>query len=249
MQALIVLIFASYWPAVLNLLTDQRGIAPAMARALRLLPDESGWQPQPANGLLGPRFGRSSPLGRWGALGCRDEGNKLSHGQQHDLDLAKLKSRTELMGNEVAGPLRRNGWKTEDSLKMPLGGSVFIVGQVGANSDSVEQQQYKVTGSTGVGATLPAGGEIQVRRVRSVTNYDPDDLMLIREQAKSSVEFTLRWKLPGDLKLEYTGEAVQQLLEHDLRKQDLRLAFPLTSSGQFHIGAKYHSAEPGLPTT
>ena len=61
--------------------------------------------------------------------------------------------------------------------------------------------------------------------------------------------FTLRWKLPGDLKLEYTCESIAQTLERDQLKQDLRLAFPLSTSTQFHIGAKYHSPDSGTPTT
>jgi hypothetical protein len=217
---------------------------------LQLLPDsESQWQRR--DNVLAPRFGEPPPLTGSSALGFRDDGRKRGFGRQRDLDAAKLNSRVELLGGDSISPFRRNGWKTEDSLKLPLGGSLYFVGQVGANSDSIEQQQYKFSSTTGIGATLPAGGEIQLRRVRSLTNYDPDDLVLIREQTKSSVEVTLRWKLPGDMKLEYTGEAsaAQQLLDHEFLKQDMRLAFPLSNSGQFHIGAKYRAPEPGTATT
>jgi hypothetical protein len=254
MSELFLIPLALWIPALLESMQPAPDPVPAMARAMGLLRDpDFDWLAPSRNGVIEHRLQNRlvSPATGLSALGFRDEGSKLSLGQQHDLDLARLDSKLELMATPANIPWRRNGWKSEESLKLPLTGGVFVIGQLGADSADLEQQQYKLVGRTGVGATLPSGGEIQLRHIRSMTNYDPDDFNLIREQARSSFEISLRWKLPGDLSLQYTDETIsaQQAMERDTRKQDLRLAFPLSGSGQFHIGARYHSPDSAVPTT
>jgi hypothetical protein len=140
-------------------------------------------------------------------------------------------------------PVRRSGWQTEDSLKMPLTDRFFVVGQLGANSDSVERQQYKFVGRTGIGWKPPwLGAEIQVRTGRTMTNYDSTTMDIIPERTRTFYEVNTRWPLASFLNLEYTQE--MQLAsapdEHDRQNQDLRVAVPFSSAGQFHIGAKYY---------
>src|SRR5262249_22080798 len=138
--------------------------------------------------------------------------------------------------------------ETEESLKLPFNRTFFVVGKLGADSGSLEQQQYKVVGATGLGVRLPFGGEFQMRRGRSMTNYDPDDLVLIPEGSKDFVEVTTRWTLRGDVKLEYTQESIasQSPLGRDKVKRDVRFAYPLPKDGQIHFGAKYESPDtPG----
>src|SRR5262249_10166345 len=137
-------------------------------------------------------------------LGFRNDGQKLSMGRDVSLDIANVNSKIALIGADNNIPLRRTGWQSEESLKLPFNRTFFVVGKVGADSGSFEQQQYKLSGSTGLGVRLPFGGEFQMRRVRSMTNYDSDDLALVPEHFKDSLELTTKWTLPGDLKLEYT---------------------------------------------
>lgn len=170
------------------------------------------------------------------AMGFRDDGIRRTLGRSLDLDWANLKSRVALFGPVCNIPLQRSGWETEESLKFNLNRSLFLVGRVGANSEWVESQQYKVVGVTGVGLKLPIGGELQVRGGRSLTNYDPDDLVLIPEQAKTFIEFTTRWSLPGSLNLEFTSETVP---DQPNVSRDLKLAMPLPKSGEIHVGARY----------
>jgi len=186
-----------------------------------------------------PRSQADSPASM-ATLGFRDEGAKHTLGRNRDMEWAKLKSRVALFGPTCNLPLLRSGWETEESLKFQLNRSFFVVGRVGANSESVVWQQYKFVGVTGVGMKLPIGGEIQFRGGRSLTNYDPDDLVLIPEQTKTFLEFSTRWALPGHLNLEYTGEAIpaQASFSRDIVKQDLKLARPLSKSGEIHFGAK-----------
>src|SRR5262245_19592960 len=161
----------------------------------------------------------------WAELGFRHDSTKLTHGREVDLDVARIKSRVALFASGESTPLRRSGWETEDSLKSPLSGPFFLVGRVGANSESVEQQSYKLVGMTGLGLRLPIGGEIQMRGGRQMTNYDPDDLYLVPEQSRNFFELSTRWTLPGQLNLEYTREATPA---RSNLKRDIRLAIPLS---------------------
>ena len=201
-----------------------------------------------ANSLF-PYSGRDAGPENWGSLGFRNEGPRQSLGRQVDIEGLKVNSKVALADPDwhVNMPIRRSGWKTEESLKVPFLGPLYVVGQVSADSGSVEQQQYNLVSKTGLGMKLPdwLGGEIQVRTGRSKTNYDSDtDTLLSTDQVKTFVEVSTRWPLAAWLNLEYTGQALPPALspvERDTLKvnQDVRLAFPLSNSGQFQIGAKY----------
>ncbi|MFL5340448.1 MAG: hypothetical protein ACJ8F7_09875 [Gemmataceae bacterium] len=209
-------------------------------------------------GSLFPDASRELVLEDWGALGFSSNGPRRSLGRQVDIEGLKLNSKVVLADPDwhVNTPIRRTGWKTEESVKLPFLGPLFVVGQVGANSGSVEQQQFQLVGKTGVGMKLPSwlGGEIQFRTGRSKTNYDTDtDTLLSAEQVKTFVEVATRWPLAGWLNLEYTGQARPPALspiEHDTLKveQDVRLAMPFSNSGQFHIGARYKWEDTTMPT-
>src|SRR5260370_42568795 len=80
----------------------------------------------------------------WAALGFREEDIRRKMGRQFDLELAMLNSKLVLVdpyANPYV-PLRRSGWQTEESVKMPLAASVFVIGQLQANRGSGECQQY-----------------------------------------------------------------------------------------------------------
>jgi hypothetical protein len=223
------------------ILPDAPPVAPSSADlALRLLPD--------LNAVSTNRGDRDEPAS-WASLGFRNDGRKLSHGRDLNLDIASVNSKVALIGPDNTVPLRRTGWESEDSLKLPFNRTFFVVGKLGADSGSFEQQQYKLVGATGLGVRLPFGGEIQMRRGRSVTNYDPDDLVLVPEHSKDFVEFSTKWTLPGAVKLEYTQESVaaQAPMGRDKITRDVRFAYPLPKDGQIHIGAKYESPDTAAP--
>ncbi len=235
------LVLAALLGLIGPLMAPDASPAPSSAEsALRLFPDVSA---MPAG-----RAVRDEPAS-WASLGFRTDGRKLSHGRDMNLDIASVNSKVALIGPDNTVPLRRTGWESEDSLKLPFNNTFFIVGKVGADSGSLEQQQYKLVGTTGLGVRLPFGGEVQMRRGRSLTNYDPDDLVLVPEHSKDFVEFSTKWTLPGDVKLEYTQESSssQSPLVRDKIKRDVRFAYPLPKDGQIHIGAKYESPDSTTP--
>ena len=171
-----------------------------------------------------------------------------------DLFWAKINSKTAVIDPNAMSnvPLRRSGWQTEESLRLPVFGSLFVVGQVGANSGSVEWQQFKFIGKTGLGWKLPSwlGGEIQLRGGRSVANYDPDSETMMPEQMKKFVEFNTRWPIAEWLNVEYTGQAssTQTLTVHDVLTHEIRFAVPLWHSGEFRVGARYRGEDPASQT-
>jgi hypothetical protein len=206
----------------------------------------------------GERFDRSSPAESfaalterkaqtesWSALGLQSNDIRLSLSRESNLLWAKLNSKVMVIDpNAVPNvPLRRSGWQTEESLRLPFFGSLFVVGQVGANSGSIEYQQYKLVGKTGLGWKLPSwlGGEIQLRSGRSLANYDSDSETMMPEQLKKFVELNTRWPLADWLNVEYTGQtsSTQSATAHDMLTHEIRFAVPLSNAGQFHIGARY----------
>jgi hypothetical protein len=181
----------------------------------------------------------------WLTNGFREEDIRRSLGRQFDLDWAKLNSKVVLIDPNANPyvPIRRSGWKTDESLKLPLAGSLFVVGQLQANSGSIEYQQYEFIGRTGVGMRLPEwlGGEIQVRSGRSKANYDTDTESMFPGKVTTFFELATKWPVLGRLNLEYTGKAIPAptSADHDVWKQELKLALPFSDSGQFHVGARY----------
>ncbi|HEV3146383.1 MAG TPA: hypothetical protein VGZ47_21020 [Gemmataceae bacterium] len=189
------------------------------------------------------------------AMGFRGERAKQSLGWQRDLEVARLNSKIVLIDSDPESnvPVRRNGWQREDTVKMPLSDRFFIVGQFGANSDDTDRQAYKVIGRTGIGWKLPPwlGGEIQVRGGKSMTNYDSTAADIIPDRQRTFYEINTKWPVWRIFNLEYTQETqfASTPDEHDKLNQDLRVALPLSDSGQFHIGAKYYRYLDGTMTT
>jgi hypothetical protein len=136
---------------------------------------------------------------------------------------------------------------------MPLNDRLFLVGQFGANSDDTDRQAYKVVGRTGIGWKLPSwlGGEIQIRGGKSMTNYDSTTADIIPDRQRTFYEINTKWPVWRIFNLEYTQETqfASTPDEHDKLNQDLRVAMPLSDTGQFHIGAKYYRYLDGTTTT
>jgi hypothetical protein len=194
------------------------------------------------------------PVSSMFVLGFRSDGTKQVLGWQRNLDWANWNSKVVLIDSDTNAyvPVRRNGWQTEDSLKMPVTDRLFVVGQLGANSDSVERQQYKLVGRTGIGWKPPwLGAEIQFRTGKTVTNYDSSSVDVVPERMRTFFELVTRWPVASFLNLEYSHDAQLAVTpdEHDRENQDLRLAVPISATGQFHIGAQdYRWLDTNSPT-
>src|SRR5206468_1691281 len=83
-------------------------------------PSADPWTPYPLRPDGVQRVANAKAGGEWGALTSK----------------VALRERDDLLD-----PSRRNTWETDESLRMPVAGSLFLFGQVGASSPSVEQQQ------------------------------------------------------------------------------------------------------------
>jgi hypothetical protein len=147
-------------------------------------------------------------------------------------------------------PLRRGqSWATDETIKLALNEAIFVFGAVDAESTSVEQQQLRWLGKTGVGLKLRPWllDEVQLRG-GPARRYDDEDRTVRGPAAEHSELFLeVSTKLPvpvlGSVNVEYTGTAIQAITaaERDRIKQNLKIALPLSDSSQFHVGAKWRS--------
>jgi hypothetical protein len=177
----------------------------------------------------------------------RHDGVQRVANAKADGDWAALSSKVALRErDDRLDPSVRNTWETDESLRMPLGGQLFLFGQLGASSPSVEQQQLKWLGKTGVGVKVKPWllEEVQVRGGPAV-RYDDTSLSRGQSPERSELFLEAVTKLPlpvvGPLNVEYTSYAVPAATPSDRNQinQDFKLAVPLSSGGQLQVGAKY----------
>jgi hypothetical protein len=165
-----------------------------------------------------------------------------------DADWADLSSKVKFRErDDPLDPSLRNAWETDETVKMSVAGPLFLFGQLGASSPSVEQQQLKWLGKTGVGVKLKPGlvEEVQLRGGPAVRYDDTSSATRgqLPERSEVFLEAVTKVPLPGvgPLNVEYTGYAVPPAAagDHNQFNQDVKLAMPLSGGGQFHVGAKY----------
>ncbi len=165
------------------------------------------------------RVAQSTTDGDWGALTSK----------------VKLRER-----DDPLDPSLRNAWETGETLRVPVAGPLFLFGQLDASSPSIEQQQHKWLGKTGVGVRIKPWllQEVQVRGGPAVRTDDT-----VKERSELFLEAVTKLPLPvvGPLNVEYTSYAVPAVTPADRNQinQDVKLAVPLGGGGQFHVGAKY----------
>jgi hypothetical protein len=139
-------------------------------------------------------------------------------------------------------PAAGDRWKTEESLKVTLPGTVSVFGQVGAGRDPLGEQDWSLSSQTGLAWKVPGWpiGEVQFRGGPKVTCNDSRRTDRLREKSELLVEMLCSCPLPGRVKVEYQSSAVPALspVEHDRVDQDLRVAFPV-AGGQLRMGAKH----------
>jgi hypothetical protein len=150
--------------------------------------------------------------------------------------------------DELLHPGRRREWQTDESVRMSLAGPLFVFGQFGASSPSVDEQQPpRWQGKYGVGVKLKPGivDELQVRGGPTVRSDDTGRLARgpAGEPSELFLEAVTKVGLPvlGPLNVEYLNTATPSPTHHErsLFNQEFRLARPLTGGGQVHLGARY----------
>lgn len=146
--------------------------------------------------------------------------------------------------SEADSALTPNKWQTEDTLRVNLFGPFSVFGQFGTRCDSMNSQEIKLTGKTGLVWKLQPlpRCEVQVRGGPTVIYDDPLRPERTKEQSDLFLEVQCRCPLPGRAQLEYDTSAVPalNLAERDRVSQDLRLALPLGKKGSFRLGAKHN---------
>src|SRR5262249_54360802 len=98
--------------------------------------------------------------------GLRPEGDKHVAKSNTHFEWAALNSKIAVRDPDaLLDPSRRPTWETDETVKMPVGGPLFLFGQLGASTPAVEEQQHKWLGRTGVGLKLKPWflEEVQVR--------------------------------------------------------------------------------------
>jgi hypothetical protein len=188
--------------------------------------------------------------------GLRPDGDKHVAKSNTDFEWAALNSKIAVRDRDaLLDPSRRSTWETDETLKMPVAGPLFLFGQLGASTPAVEEQQHKWLGRTGVGLKIKPWllEEVQVRG-GPVMRYDATSKKAGQSPERSELFLEAVTKLPlpvvGPLKLEYTSFAVPAgtTSERGQINQDVKLAKPFRGDNEFHVGAKYHTDDSTSPT-
>jgi hypothetical protein len=224
-----------------------QGPSPGQVRLEELrerYPDLLDWKPAPMLFLDTYRLETAQPVSDPLQL----DGLRRIAKAQADGGWGSVTSKVTLRDRDrLLDPSLRNTWETDESLRMPVAGPLFLFGQLGASSPSVEQQQLKWLGKTGVGVKIKPWlmQEVQVRGGPAVRYDDTGSLSRGQSPERSELFLEAATKVPlpvvGPLNVEYTSYAVPAATSADRNQinQDVKLAMPLSSGGQFHVGAKY----------
>jgi hypothetical protein len=196
--------------------------------------------------LLFDWSGRS--VGPAGPQGLKLDGVKRVADASTATEWADLSSKVKLRERDIQlDPTVRSAWETDETVKLPVAGSLFVFGQMGASTPAVEQGQYKWLGKTGVGLKVKPWlmQEVQIRCGPAVRYDDTEKLSPGQSPERSELFLEAATKVPvpviGALNVEYTGNTVPPATPTDRNavNQDLKLALPINGSGQFHVGATY----------
>ncbi len=163
-------------------------------------------------------------------------------------DFADLSAKVKLRDRDAQlDPSVRSAWETDQTVKVPVAGSLFFFNQVSGSTPDVDQQQYKWLGKSGLGLKLKPWllQEVQVR-TGPVVRYDDTGTLTKGQSPEHSelfVEAVTKVPVPvvGPVNVEYTSYAVPAANSTDHTNQinqDFKLALPI-GAGQFHVGAKY----------
>lgn len=151
---------------------------------------------------------------------------------------------------------RGQAWATNETLKLNLHDNVFVFGAVDVESPSVELQQLRWLGKTGVGVKVRPWllNELQLSGGQAVRNTD--DAANARGEAPDRPELFLEVStkvgvpLVGSINIEYSGTSIPAAVvaERDRINQNVKLALPYSEFSQFHVGARWHSVDAASST-
>lgn len=176
------------------------------------------------------------------------EGTQRVARAKTDMEWADLSSKIKLRERDLQlDPGVRHAWESDETVKMPVAGSMFVFGQLGASSSDAEQRQITWVTKTGVGFKVKPWllQEVQVRGGPAMRH---DDSIATAgnpatERSELFLEAVTKLPLPvvGALNVEYTSYTIPAVnpAERNLVNQDVRLAKPFSSGGEVHFGAKY----------
>ena len=186
-------------------------------------------------------------LDPWASPNLRPDGLQRVASASTATDVLDLSAKVKLRERDGdLDPATRNTWETDQTLKVPVAGSLFFFNQVTGSTPAVEQQQYKWLGKTGVGLKIKPWlfQEVQVRTGPAVRYDDTTTLTKGQSPERSELFVEAVTKVPvpvvGPVNLEYTTYAVPAATSADRNQinQDFKVALPF-AGGQFHVGAKY----------
>jgi len=176
------------------------------------------------------------------------EGTQRVARAKTDMEWADLSSKIKLRERDLQlDPGVRHAWESDETVKMPVAGSMFVFGQLGASSSDAEQRQITWVTKTGVGFKVKPWllQEVQVRGGPAMRH---DESIATAgnpatERSELFLEAVTKLPLPvvGALNVEYTSYTIPAVnpTERNLVNQDVRLAKPFSSGGEVHFGAKY----------
>jgi hypothetical protein len=186
----------------------------------------------------------------------RLEGDRRTHRTRLASDWAAMTSRStirdpDLIRDDPVG--RGHAWSTDESLRVPLGDTLFLYSSAEVASDSAWQRQPRWLGRTGFGVKLKPWllNEVQLRGGPGV-RYDETD----RDSAERSelfIEVTTKVPLPvlGLCSLEYTGSALTAVTatERERLNSNVRFAKPLADGwSELQFGARWWSEDAAIAT-
>jgi Protein of unknown function, DUF481 len=176
-----------------------------------------------------------------------DNADKLKRSFENKYEgfLGMLSTRMNVSDPDSAVPGTPPPYKfqTEQAMRLKVTGPLTLFGQLGADCNSLNSQELKLNGKTGLAWKWQGWplGELQVRGGPSLTYDDPLRPVRMKEQSEVFLELQCKCPLPGKVNLEYQSSAIPALnvTERDRLKQDLHLAFPLGTLGKLNLGAKH----------
>jgi hypothetical protein len=183
----------------------------------------------------------------WATSNLRPDGAQRVASANTATDFLDLSAKVKLRERDAfLEPSAHNTWETDQTMKVPVAGSLFVFNQVTGSTPDVDQQQYKWLGKTGVGLKIKPWlfQEVQLRTGPAVRFDDTGTLSKGQSPEHSELFVEAVTKLPvpvlGPLNLEYSTYAVPAATPSDRNQinQDFKVALPI-AGGQFHVGAKY----------
>jgi len=183
------------------------------------------------------------------------EGDRRSHRTRVASDWAAITSRLtirdpDLIRDDPVG--RGHAWSTDESLRVPLGDSVFLYSSAEVASDNAWQRLPRWLGRTGFGVKLKPWllNEVQLRGGPGV-RYDETEAAA--ERSELFVEVSTKVPLPvlGLVNLEYTGSALTALSpsERERLNSNVRFAKSLADGwSELQFGARWWSDDAPTAT-